>query len=551
MTQNPLNNLRNSFFEYLNSSFATTSELFHAITFELNTDENKKDFGDISTNAALIIAKALKKNPREIAQTISKDFVHAHIKKTEIAGPGFINFFLTQECFSKLSHLLFENHTGFFTQDTTQKKRYCIEFVSANPTGPLHLGHGRGGIIGDVLGTVLRFLGHDVIKEYYINDAGSQILKLGLSLKIRCQQQLGYEVTFPEDGYHGEYLKIVAQEFIQEFGDAALNEPEIIFAQYAQTTLLRLIKKTLEEYGITFDMWFSEKTLHDAQAVKTILETLEKGGFTFFLDGAHWFSSTRFGDDKDRVLQKASGEYTYIAADVAYLENKLDRGFDNLIMILGQDHHSYVVRMKAIMQALGEDPNRLDIILYQLVTLKEDGELLRMSKRAGTMVTLQEVIEEVGKDVARFFYLNRKADAHLEFDMGLALKKTEENPVYYIQYAYVRILSILTKTKTETSLQDISLHDLVDLDVDEMALLKKIIALKTLLETISKQYQTHLLAYYTIELAHAFHRYYSKNRVIDPKNPEKSRMRLALMHILRNTFLLCLQLLGVSAPENM
>ncbi len=551
MTQNPLNNLRHSFFEYLTTSFSSTSELFNTITFELNTDENKKDFGDISTNAALIIAKALKKNPREIAQTISKDFVHAQIKKTEIAGPGFINFFLTQELFSTLAHLLFADHTSFFAATSSPKKRYCIEFVSANPTGPLHLGHGRGGIIGDVLGTILRFLGHDVTKEYYINDAGSQILKLGLSLKIRCQQQLGYEVTFPEDGYHGDYIKTVAQECIQEFGESIINEPEIIFAQYAQTKLLRLIQKTLEEYGIKFDVWFSEKTLHDAQAVKTILEHLEKGGFTFFQEGARWFASTRFGDDKDRVLQKATGEYTYIAADVAYLENKLKRGFDNLIMILGQDHHSYVIRMKALMQALGEDPSRLDIILYQLVTLKEDGELLRMSKRAGTMVTLQEVIETVGKDVARFFYLNRKADAHLEFDMGLALKKTEENPVYYIQYAYVRILSILKKSDDEAALQNISLQDLTDLDSDETALLKKIIALKTLLETISQHYQTHLLAYYTIELAHTFHRYYSKNRVIDLKNPEKSRMRLALMHTLRDTILLCLRLLGLSAPESM
>ncbi len=551
MKKNSLDTLKQAFYLYLTQTFSNVESLLPSITFELNADETKKDFGDISTNAALVLAKALKKNPRDVAQTISKDFVHSHVQKSEIAGPGFINFFLTQASMDELAQTLFENHTHFFSESLSPNKRYCIEFVSANPTGPLHLGHGRGGIIGDVLGNVLKFLGNDVIKEYYINDAGSQIIKLGISLKIRCQQALGYDAVIPEDGYHGEYLKTVAQECIDEFGQTIVNEPDSILAQHAQTKLLRLIKKTLEDYGIHFDMWFSEKTLHDAQSVKKVLEQLEKGEFTYFQDGARWFSSTRFGDDKDRVLQRANGEYTYIAADVAYLENKLKRGFDNLILILGQDHHSYVIRMKAIMQALGENPERLDIILYQLVTLKEDGELLRMSKRAGTMVSLHEIIETVGTDVARFFYLNRKADAHLEFDVGLALKKSEENPVYYIQYAYVRILSILEKAQQEEALNNCSLKDLINLDEDEKMLLKKIIALKSLLATIQTTFQTHLLAYYTIELAHAFHRYYSKNRVIDTKQVEISRMRLALLHILRDSFELCLKLLGVSAPKIM
>lgn len=551
MIQNPLETLHQQFFSFLQKKFELTQDLQSSITFELNTDEQKKDFGDISTNAALVIAKSLKKNPRELAQSISTEFSNSAVKKIDIAGPGFINFFLVADFFTQLAHQLFNDHRSFFATTNKPKKRFCIEFVSANPTGPLHLGHGRGGIIGDVLGNILKFLGHEVTKEYYINDAGSQILKLGMSLKIRCQQQLGYETVLPEDGYHGEYLQEVARECIKEFGENIIKEPDIIFAQYAQKKLLRLIENTLQHYGITFDMWFSEKTLHDADSVKKVLEQLERGGFTYFQDGARWFSSTRFGDDKDRVLQRANGEYTYIAADVAYLENKLNRGFDHLIMILGQDHHSYVIRMKAIMQALGQDPQRLDIILYQLVTLKEEGELLRMSKRAGTMVTLQEVIDIVGADVARFFYLNRKADAHLEFDVALALKKTEENPVFYIQYAYVRILSMLAKAAEEKALKDVCQKDLQNFEADEIALIKKIIALKELLENIAKHYQTHLLAYYAMELAHTFHRYYSKNRVIDLTNIEKSRMRLALMHSLRDTFLLCLQLLGISAPKNM
>ncbi len=298
-------------------------------------------------------------------------------------------------------------------------------------------------------------------------------------------------------------------------------------------------------------VWFSEKTLHDSGAIATGISHLTEQDTTYQKDDALWFRATTFGDDKDRVLRKANGELTYIAADVGYLENKIARNFDHLIIVLGQDHHSYVARLKGILQALNHDPAILDVILFQLVTLKATGQLLRMSKRTGNIVTLDDLIETVGKDVARFFYLNRKADAHLDFDVDLALKKTDENPVYYIQYAYVRTKSILQKAEQEPDLRVINDRDTVGLSDAEQLLLKKIISLNLLLQSITKHYQTHTLAYYVLELAQLFHAYYAKNRIIDPEKVTQSRARLLLVTIVRNTLETCLNLLGISCPESM
>lgn len=549
---NTIEQLQDLFFTFLSKTFNLAPEKTKSITFTLNSDPEKKDFGDLSSNAAMIIAKETKQNPRIVAQQVIDHFKNENIQSIQMAGPGFLNFFLNPEFFQELAHQLFKEEKDFFKLDSKQaKEHFSIEFVSANPTGPLHLGHGRGGIIGDVLGTILTFLGHSVVKEFYINDAGTQIERLGLSLKIRCQQALGHDIQLPEDAYHGDYLKDLAQEFLKEFGQNCLNQPETIFAQFAQNRLLNQIKKTLKDYGIIFDVWFSEKTLHDNNLVAKAIELLTKSNYTYTKENAIWFTSTQFGDDKDRVLQRANGQYTYIGADIAYLQNKLQRGFSKIVMVLGQDHHSYGIRMKAIMQALGNSPENLHVILYQLVSIKEGGQQLRMSKRAGTIVNLGEIIETVGKDVARFFYLNRKADAHLDFDIELALKHTEENPVFYIQYAYVRTNSILEKAALHKELSSITEKDLVELGSDEILLLKKIIELKELLISISKNYQTHLLAYYVIDLAHAFHRYYSKNRVINLEAPMLSRSRLACIRMLNKTFKLCLELLGLSTPEKM
>jgi arginyl-tRNA synthetase len=550
---NLLLHLKEAFHETIAKLFNSDQARLSNHLFLLNVDDQKQDFGDLSSNAALILAKELKMQPRAVAAQLQSAFTHPYILKTEIAGPGFINLWLTKEAYVLLAETLFNENEQFFKlEESAPRHSYNIEFVSANPTGPLHLGHGRGGIIGDVLGNVLSFMGHKVTKEFYINDAGNQIQKLGASFKARCLQELGTAAELPEDGYQGDYLKELATTCIKTHGGAKLLEqPDQFFEQYAKDMLLQKIKDTLNSYGIMFDVWFSEKTLHENGAITASLAKLAQRNATYEKDGALWFKSTEYGDDKDRVVRKATGELTYAAADIAYLENKIARGFDQLIMVLGQDHHSYKQRLAGILQALGYQPTLLEVILYQLVSLKEGGQALRMSKRKGRIITLEDVIETVGKDVARFFYLNRKADAHLDFDIELALKKNDENPVYYIQYAYVRTGSILEKSKALEGYAAIDAHDAEFLGTAEYLLLKKIMSLKAILESISSTHQTHPLTYYVLELAQLFHRYYAENRVINPENHRQSRARLALITILRNTFGICLELLGVSAPEKM
>lgn len=548
---NLIEQIQQSFVDYLERTFEITTALAQSCTFELNVDENKQQFGDLNSSAALILAQHLKRNPLQIGEQIAGGFTHEYIQKVELALPGFLNAYLKHDVFQKLSSELFVTKKEFFKLGPLREKHnYSLEFVSANPTGPLHFGHGRGGIIGDVLGNILKFLGHKVIKEFYINDAGAQIQKLGRSFKIRCQQAAGLNITMPEDSYHGDYLVDLANECIQQNGKAVLEKPDSFFEDYAKEKMLAYIKETLHEYGITFDVWFSEKSLHDNGSIDHAITILKQKDYLYEKDGALWFKATEFGDDKDRVLRKSSGELTYAAADIAYLYNKAMRNFDHLIMILGHDHHSYAIRLECARKALGLT-QPLDIILYQLIKMKVSGKLMRMSKRAGHLVTLRDVISLVGPDVARFFFLNRKADAQLEFDLDLALKKTEENPVYYIQYAYVRTKSILQKAQEEIKLRDINDSDGLNIGPHEFFLIKKIVALKQLLETISTNYQTHLLTYYLFELATIFHRYYSKNRVIDQTAIDQSRGRLLVTLLLRDTFELCLRLLGISCPEKM
>ncbi|HLW72658.1 MAG TPA: arginine--tRNA ligase [Candidatus Babeliales bacterium] len=547
---NSIDSIQKSFTEQIRNLFGQINT--HDCRLHINVDEAKQAFGNLSTSVALVLAKALKRMPREVATEIATSFTHPLVEKIEIAGPGFINMYLKQEAFILLAQELYEQKETFFKPDTLDKKyNVSLEFVSANPTGPLHFGHGRGGIIGDVLGNVLRFVGHNVTKEFYINDAGNQICKLGESFKIRCLQAAGMDVTIPEDGYHGAYLTDLAQDCFAEYGQELFDKSDSFFAEYAKENLLEALKNTLQSYGIEYDVWFSEKTLHESGAIPKALNILQERALLFEQDGALWFKTTQFGDDKDRVVRKSTGEYTYIAADIAYLKNKIDRGFNNLIFVLGHDHHSYVMRLNAVKDGLGYSDCPLAVILYQLVKISEDGALVRMSKRAGAIVSLQDIIDTVGKDVARFFYLNRKADAQLEFDLGLALKKTEENPVYYVQYAYVRTGSILEKAAKEAHLDNINASDAQHLGPQEAFLLKKIVFLEQLLMDIATNHQTHLLTYYVVELAQLFHRYYSHVRVLDPENREKSRGRLLMINLLRNTIALVLDLLGVSHPEKM
>ena len=548
---NLIEQIQHAFSSFITDTFNASSEITRRIEVTINADEQKQQFGDLSANAAMILAKALGKNPREIAQTIADGFQHPHLEKIEIAGPGFLNLFLTKQALQELTAELFIKKNDFFKLDPeVPKKNFSIEFVSANPTGPLHLGHGRGGIIGDVLGNVVKFLGHKATQEFYVNDAGVQIKKLGMSFKIRCQQVVGEKVELPEDAYHGDYLKSLAEQCIKEHGEKVLEQPDEFFADYAKEHLLELLKTTLAEYGIQFEVWFSEKSLHESGAIEKALEYLQNKKLLYEKEGALWFKATEFGDDKDRVIRKSDGTLTYVAADIAYMKNKVERGADHLIMILGADHHSYVQRLQCVRQAMDIQPP-LDVILYQLVKMKASGKLVKMSKRAGNIVTLKGVIDEVGVDVARFFYLHRKADAQLEFDLDLALKKTDENPVYYVQYAYVRLKSILAKAAAESQLANITEKDTENIGSEEALLLKKIASLKPLLVDISTNFQTHLLTYYTVELATLFHAYYAKNRVIDLENIPKSRSRLLLIKVLKDTFETALTILGVSKPEKM
>jgi arginyl-tRNA synthetase len=530
----------------------------HKCDISLNIDK-PKSFGDLNCNAAMLLAKSLKKPqggyPCEIAEELKtklEKVLSNEIEKIEVAGAGFINITLSKKTWNTILNELLSLKENFYSLTPNEpKQKFLIEFVSANPTGPLHLGHGRGGIIGDVLSNICNFLGHKANKEYYINNAGNQMILLGQSLKSRCKQQLGQDAELPEDGYAGEYLVELAAECIKQNGGKILEEEDSFFQTYAEEHLLKKIEETLTSYGITFDRWFSEKILHKDGEIEKVLTILKEKNLLYEKDGALWFCSTKFGDDKDRVVRKNDGIYTYIAADIAYHKDKFDRGYDVLIDILGQDHHSYVTRLKATMQALGYTEKTLDAILYQLVTIKQSGEQVRMSKRAGRFEKLQDIIEKVGTDVARFFYLNRKADAHLEFDLDVALKKTEENPAYYIQYAYVRINSIFEKAQEHESLKDFKKLKEVNIEDDDIAIIKKVCALGSLLRTIAKTYQTHLLSYYTLELARLFHTYYAKNKVIDPENIEVSKSRLLTASLVQQTLTICLDLLGISKPKSM
>jgi arginyl-tRNA synthetase len=547
---NSFETIKQDFFNFLKNVLEIPQHLIPLIQFEINADQAKADFGDICTNIALVSAKEMKSNPRFIAQQVIEKFSHPMVEKIEIAGPGFLNFFMKASWFQDLGSEIEQHQEKFFITPPQNNKKIHIEFVSANPTGPMHVGHGRNGILGDVLARVLDFLGYTVHKEFYINDAGAQINKLGNSFKIRCLQQLGQNIELPEDAYHGQYLVELAQECVAVFGSNLLQEHDLFFQTYAKEHLLKLLQTTLENYGIIFHEWFSEKMLHDHGKVTESLEKLVQTGHTYELDGALWLRSTTFGDDKDRVLKKANGELTYVAADVAYLLDKIERGYDELTMVLGHDHHSYKVRLKAILSSFGIDPNRLNVILYQLVHVMKDGQPVKMSKRTGNMVTLAEIIEEVGKDVARFFFLYRKADAELQFDIDLALSTTNENPMYYIQYAYVRTMSVSKKAAQEgISESDYKLSD--EMTIQEKMVLKKLYQLKTLLPQVAHNHQIHLIAHYAYEVAHLFHAYYNQERFIIPENIALTHHRLALVKLVQINLKTAMFIMGIVPMEKM
>lgn len=515
-----------------------------------------KNHGDFATNAAMMLTKQAKMKPRDIAQAIVDNLSKESnlIEKVEIAGPGFINFYLSQNWVYDILPVVEAQDTTYGSVNIGRGEKVQIEFVSANPTGLLHMGNARGGALGDSLANLLKMAGYDVTKEFYINDAGNQIVNLGLSLEARYRQELGdVDYPFPEKGYHGKDIIDTARRIIAEVGDSYLALPEEERQQKMIATALEeklsAIRNGLHEFGVDYDVWFSETTLHESGAIQEVVQLLTEKGMTYEKDGALWLKTTAFGDEKDEVLIRSNGIPTYYAADIAYHKNKFDRGFKRVINIWGADHHGHVARMKGAMDALGYDSSNLTIILMQLVRLYQNGEVVRMSKRTGQYVTLQELIEDVGKDAARYFFIMRNPDSHLDFDLDLAKQQSSDNPVYYVQYAHARINSILTATGQPTpKTADCDLTLLKE--TAELELIRKIADLPNEIAYAAEELAPYRLARYATDLATMFHSFYNSCRVLTDDEALKNA-RLVLVNAARITLRNVLTLLGVSAPERM
>ena len=514
------------------------------------------DYGDFSTNLAFLLSKKTKQSPQEIAKELISHLPSCDwIKKVEIAAPGFINFFLKSSAWQGIVRDII-NHPESYGQGKEREEKIIVEFVSANPTGPLHIGHGRGAAVGDTLANILDYAGYKIKREYYINDVGRQIQILGRSVFLRYLELLGEKIDFPKDHYQGEYIKKLAQEILERKGnkyrEVAEKEAIPLFATFAKERIMEDIKKDLNNFGVRFDYWFSEKDLIKNGDVANLIKWLKDTGLAYEKDGALWFASSRFNDEKDRVLVRANGATTYFASDLAYHKNKFERGFHILIDLWGADHHGYVPRLKAGIQALGYDMEKLKILLVQLVHLKRGGKPLAMSTRAGEFVTLKEVLEEVGKDAARFIFLTRSCDSHLDFDLEVAKSQNMENPVFYVQYAHARVCS-LEKIAKERGIEfpPFNAVDLAPLQSEEeIGLMKLLARFPDLIEDIARTLEPHRLSYYLTELAGEFHRYYNKYRILD--TPEDiCAARFALAQAVKIVIAKGLSLLGVSAPKQM
>lgn len=510
----------------------------------------KREQGDFSTNIAMQLTKVLKENPRNIAEKIVEVLSKNtnEIKTIEIAGPGFINIYLNDEyVFSGISNVIKQGE-NYGSSSIGKKEKIDIEFVSANPTGILHLGTARGAAYGSNLANIMSFAGYDVTKEYYINDAGNQIINLGVSLKERYKGLCGLEENMPEDGYYGSEIIDIAKNIFDKYGDSKLDEDLEFFKKVAVDYLLNIIKTDLSNFGVMFDVWTSEKSIRAKGRIEESLKILEEKGLVYKKDDATWLKTTVYGDDKDRVLIKTDGSYTYLVPDIAYHLDKFDRGFDYLVDVFGADHHSYVSRLKASIEALGYNKDKLEIRLLQMVRLLRDGEIVKMSKRTGGNITISELVEEIGKDAARYFFATRSLDGQMDFDINLALKKSSENPFFYVGYANARICSILRDAKEKNI--DICTEIKEGLDSDSKALLLKVYEFTEVLVSAALKKEPHLITNYVYELASMFHNYYGKHKILtdDIKTSEK---RLGLIKTVGITITNALKLIGVKAPERM
>ena len=530
-----------------------------AFDFDLKNDDvvieipKEKIHGDYSTNTAMRLTKQLHQNPRMIAQQLIDhlDLKQGSIAKCEIAGPGFINFFMESASLASVIGVVLQENENYGRSDAGQGLKVDVEYVSANPTGDLHPGHARGAAMGDSVTRLMKFAGYDVTREYYVNDAGNQIRNMALSLQARYLQACGVEAEVPEDGYHGPDLIKIAQDLKQEYGEELAHKDKAetysFFRQQGLQAELAKLKADLAAFGVEFDVWTSEQSIYDRGMVDKALTTLKAQGMTYESEGALWLRTTDFGDDKDRVLVKSDGSYTYLTPDIAYHVDKFDRGYDKLIDFFGADHHCYIARLKAAVQSLGKNKDDLEVDIIQMARMVKDGEEFKMSKRTGKAVALKDLVEEAGVDAVRYFFVSRAADTHMDFDIDMAKKQTNENPVYYAQYAHARMCSILR------SGEDITLADHYELITHEkeLDLLKHINEFASAVADAAKTRQPHKMCNYITRLAQLFHTFYADCKVLDRTNLELSAQRLALVKASEMTLRNALTLIGVSAPEKM
>ncbi|MBR2277624.1 MAG: arginine--tRNA ligase [Eubacterium sp.] len=526
--------------------------------FIIEKPQDKKN-GDFSSNIAMAGARAYKKAPRMIAESIvsNLDLEGTLFEKAEIAGPGFINFFLSDEYYAKILKDVVESGEDYGKSDYGEGKKILVEFVSANPTGPMHIGNARGGAIGDCLASVLQYAGYDVKREFYINDAGNQIEKFATSLEVRYLQACGKDIEMPEDAYHGADITEHADNFKAQYGDKYADAPgeerRKALVDFALPQNIAGLERDLGKYRITYDKWFRESTLHNDGSVERVIAALKEKGATYEQDGALWFKASEYGNDKDIVLIRNNGLPTYIVPDIAYHYNKLvTRGFDKAIDVLGADHHGYVPRMKAALTALGLDADRLDIVIMQMVRLVRDGETIKLSKRSGKAITLGTLLEEVPIDAARFFFNLREPNSHFDFDLELAAKQSSDNPVYYVQYAHARICSILKRAKEQgVEITDPTMDELKLLtSSEERELITHLSALTDEIISAAKNYDPAKITHYVIELATLFHKFYNAHRVV---TDDKALMnaRLYLCTAVKSTIHNILTMLKIEAPESM
>ncbi len=510
--------------------------------------------GDYSTNIAMRLTKILRRRPQEIASEFREELLKIlpQVDAIEIAGPGFINFRMKKDALGDVINTVLTLKEDFGKSDAGKGKKYLEEYVSANPTGPLHCGHARGAVWGDSSVRIMRAAGYDVTREYYINDAGAQIHNLGLSVYARYRETFGLDFALPEDGYHGPDIITLAKEIREKDGDKWLNMPEEEaveeLATIARNRKLEIIKEDLEYYGCGFDSWISEKWITEQGMVEDVVERMRAMGLLYEKDGAVWFKASEYGDEKDRVLRKSDGHYTYMTPDIANHQYKFERGYDYLVNIWGADHHGYIPRMKAAMKALGHDADHLMIDICQMVRLMENGMEVKMSKRTGNAITLRELIDDIGVDAARYFFLSKALDTHLDFDLGLARTQSNENPVYYVQYAYARICSVLRQSTIKPEMLETYQHLTGEREAD---LLKHINALPDTVADAALTRSPNKICNYVYKLATYFHSFYGASKIIDYDNPEVTKERLALIEATRITLKNALELLGVSAPEQM